>query len=402
MTDNELNDIIEKIKRGTVEIIPESGLIDKLKKSKENNKPLIIKLGADPSAPDIHLGHYVVLKKLRELQELGHEIVFIIGDFTGMIGDPSGKSKTRNQMTKEDIDQNAETYKVQIFKVLDPDKTRIEFNSNWFKKMDIYKFLELSSKYTVARMLERDDFEKRYKSKSPISILEFLYPLVQAYDSVAIKADIELGGIDQKFNLLVGREIQTRYGLEPQIVITMPLLIGLDGIKKMSKSLGNYIGITEKPNDMFGKVMSIPDELMKDYFILLTDIPESEINDKFKKLDSGELHPRAIKEELGKYIVEIFHSKSDAESAAEAFIKQFRNKEIPDDIPELQIDENNLILADLLFKLDLVGSKSEAKRLIKSNAVSINEEKIKKNDDIKITDGMISQVGKRKFAKVKH
>ena len=293
------------------------------------------------------------------------------------------------------------TYKIQIFKVLDPAKTKIEFNSSWFKAMDIYGFLNLCSKYTVARMLERDDFEKRFKEESPISMLEFLYPLVQAYDSVAIRADIELGGTDQKFNLLVGREIQERFGLPPQVIITMPLLIGLDGEKKMSKSLGNYIGITDPPNEMFGKVMSIPDRMMKDYFRLVTDLPEEEISEIFEKIDSQEVNPRDVKEELGKLIVEIFYSKAEAESAAEAFIKQFREKEVPEDIPVSAVEEDRMILSELLFKLELAESKGDAKRLIKSNAVSIDGKKIKDNGEMEIKSGMIIQVGKRKFVRIK-
>lgn len=401
MNKSQLQDIMKVIKRGTVEIIPEEELKEKIKKSAKKDRPLIVKLGADPSAPDIHLGHYVVLKKLRQLQELGHEIVFIIGDFTGMIGDPSGKSETRNQLTREEVEKNAETYKEQVFKILDPAKTRIEFNSKWFKDINIYDFLELSSKYTVARMLERDDFEKRFQAETPISILEFLYPLVQAYDSVAIESDIELGGTDQKFNLLVGREIQSRYDQEPQVIITMPLLIGLDGKKKMSKSLNNYIGITESPDEMFGKVMSIPDDLMEDYFILVTDFSEAEIESKIEGMGSGKLNPRNVKEELGKYIVELFHSKEDAEQAAQNFINLFRKGKTPDDIPESEISEESMPLADLIFSLNLTDSKGQAKRLIKSNAVSINDEKITENKEIEIKDGMILKVGKRRFARIK-
>ena len=389
---------IAELSRGTDEVLPEDGLEAKLKQG----RPLIIKAGFDPTAPDLHIGHTVLINKMRQFQQLGHDVVFLIGDFTGMIGDPSGKNATRPPLSMDQIKANAETYEAQIFKILDEDKTRVEFNSTWMGDMDAAGLIKLAARHTVARMLERDDFNKRYKSGQSISIHEFLYPLVQGYDSVALKADVELGGTDQKFNLLVGRQLQQDYGQEPQIVMTTPLLEGLDGVQKMSKSLDNYIGITEAPGEMFGKIMSISDDLMWRYFEVLSFRSLDDIAG-LKTAVAGGMNPRDAKFELGVEIVARFHDDAAAEAAKQEFISRFQQGAMPDDIPEksLASQEGQLGLAHLLKGADLVSSTSEAFRMIKQGAVRIDGERIEDRSlQIKAGSTHIYQVGKRKFARV--
>jgi tyrosyl-tRNA synthetase len=332
---------LEYLLRGSVEVISEEALYEKLEKSMSSGKPLKVKAGYDPTAPDIHLGHTLLIQKMKHFQDVGHEVIFLIGDFTGMIGDPSGKSIARKKMTKKDIAKNAATYKKQIFKILDPNKTTIVFNSHWMEKMSSSDFIELTSRYTVARMLERDDFHKRYKGQQPISIHEFIYPLIQGYDSVVLKADVELGGTDQKFNLLVGRELQKDFGQEPQVVFTMPLLEGTDGVQKMSKSLDNYIGITESPKEIFGKIMSISDELMIRYYELLSDISMSEIKKMRKKLKADTVNPKKCKVKLAKEIVARFYSTDEANNAEKEFENIFKKKELPHEMPQFNVKWNN-------------------------------------------------------------
>ncbi|KYO65218.1 tyrosine--tRNA ligase [Thermovenabulum gondwanense] len=396
----------EILKRDTAEIISPDELLSKLKKSYESKTPLKAKLGLDPTAPDIHLGHAVVLKKLKEFQDLGHEVILIIGDFTGMIGDPTGKSETRKQLTREEVMENAKTYKEQVFKILDPEKTTIRFNSEWLAKLNFEDVIVLSSRYTVARMLEREDFQQRFKEGKPISIHEFFYPLMQGYDSVALKADVELGATEQKFNILMGRTLQKEYGQEPQIAMLMPILIGIDGTKKMSKSLGNYIGINEPPKEMYGKVMSIPDEILIEYYNLATTIPKDEIKKIEKGLKDGSLHPRDVKMALAKEIVKMYHGLEEAKKAEENFIKVFQKKDMPDEMVEYFIPEDNLNpekkiwLPKLLSITGLASSNSEGQRLILQGAVKVNGERIENPVDIDLKEPVIVQVGKRKFAKI--
>jgi tyrosyl-tRNA synthetase len=389
------------IKRGTVEIIPEAELRLKLNKSLKENRPLRIKIGADPSAPDLHLGHTVPLRKLRQFQVLGHEVFFLIGDFTGMIGDPTGKSETRNRLTKEIVEANAKSYQEQIFKILDPELTKIVFNSSWCSKLVFSEVLDLTSRYTVARLLERDDFSIRYKQGKPISLLEFMYPLVQGYDSVALKSDVELGGTDQKFNLLVGRDLQSSFNQESQVIITLPLLEGTDGTGKMSKSLGNYIGINESPKNIFGKVMSIPDNLILKYFELTTDVSDTEIANMKAALNAGE-NPRNLKVVLGKTLVKLYHSGVAANEAHEEFEKVFKHKGVPDDMQEFQIKQD-ISLIDLVVAAGAIASKSEVRRLIKQNAVTIDNEKVgpEANPVFKLGESHVIKVGKRIFIKSK-
>jgi len=392
----------EIIKRGTVEIILEDDLKKKLERSYKERKPLKIKVGFDPTAPDIHLGHTVLLEKMRQFQELGHEVVFLIGDFTGMIGDPSGKTETRKPLTREEVLKNAETYKEQVFKILVPEKTVITFNSEWFGCMTALDICRLAGAETVARMLEREDFKKRFAEGRSITILEFLYPLLQAYDSVYLKTDIELGGTDQKFNLLMGRQLMKIYNMEEQIVIMMPLLEGLDGVQKMSKSLGNYIGINEPPDEMFGKIMSINDELMLKYYELLSHISIEELNELKKGIEAGKINPRDAKEALAVEIVTRYHNKELAEKAKDRFIKLFRQKDIPDDILSVEIkDEGEGVwIPKIMKEYGLVKSTSEAIRLIKQGAVRLNNEQIS-DSQTKIKKGeYILKVGKRRFIKV--
>ncbi|MBU0656469.1 MAG: tyrosine--tRNA ligase [Gammaproteobacteria bacterium] len=395
---DQIVDIISELGRGAEEILVESEFKEKLKKG----RPLRIKAGFDPTAPDLHLGHTVLINKMRQFQEAGHHILFLIGDFTGMIGDPTGKSATRPALTAEQVQQNALTYQEQIFKILDPDKTEVTFNSAWMSQLGSAGLIQLAAKYTVARMLERDDFSKRYKSGQAIAIHEFLYPLVQGYDSVALKADVELGGTDQKFNLLVGRELQRQYGQEQQIVITMPLLEGLDGVNKMSKSLGNYIGITDAPNDMFGKIMSISDELMWRYFELLSFRPLSEIKRFRQEVEQG-ANPRDLKFLLAEEIIERFHSSHAAVGAREDFIARFQKGAMPDEMPEVSLtsEAEGMPIATLLKTAGLVGSTSDAMRMIQQGAVKIDGNKIE-DRSLLIEKGIsaVFQVGKRKFAKI--
>ncbi|QIW15326.1 tyrosine--tRNA ligase [Pasteurellaceae bacterium RH1A] len=386
--------IIAELKRGVENIYSEEDLIEKLKE----NRPLRIKLGADPTAPDIHLGHTVVLNKLRQFQELGHEVYFLIGDFTGMVGDPSGKNTTRPPLTREDVLRNAETYKEQIFKILDPAKTQIVFNSHWLGELGTEGMIRLASNYTVARMLERDDFKKRFGNNQPIAIHEFIYPLLQGHDSVHLKADVELGGTDQTFNLLVGRELQKSAGQKQQVAITMPLLVGLDGEKKMSKSLGNYIGVTDAPNDMFGKIMSISDDLMWDWYNLLSFRSLEDIAQLKADVEAGK-NPRDVKILLAKEIIARFHTEADAEAAEQEFINRFQKGAMPDEMPEFTF-EGEFGIAALLKEAGLVPSTSEAIRSAQQGGVKIDGEKV---DDVKQNaqkGTFVYQVGKRKFARI--
>ena len=391
-------DELAQIKRGAHEILVEAELVERLKAG----KPLRIKAGFDPTAPDLHLGHTVLINKLRQFQALGHEILFLIGDFTGMIGDPTGKNITRKPLTREDVMANAATYEHQIYKILDPEKTTVMFNSQWMGAMNAADLIQVAARHTVARMLERDDFSKRYAAKQPIAIHEFLYPLIQGYDSVAMKADVELGGTDQKFNLLVGRELQKHYGQKPQVILTMPILEGLDGVQKMSKSLDNYIGISEPADEMFGKLMSVSDELMWRYFELLSFRPLQEIERLQQDVQQG-MNPRDVKFQLGQEIVERFHDKAAAENALAAFIARFQKGAMPDEMPELSIDANGgeIKIANLLKDASLTGSTSDAFRMIKQGAVRIDGERITdKGLSIAAGNTHVFQVGKRRFAKV--
>lgn len=396
---------LEIIKRNTVEIISEDELLKKLKRAQAENRPLRVKLGLDPTAPDIHLGHTVVLRKMREFQDLGHEVIIIIGDFTGAIGDPTGRSETRKQLTKEEILANAKTYQEQFFKILDPDKTKIMFNSQWLGELKLDKVIDLASRYTVARMLEREDFSERLKQGIPISIHEFFYPLMQGYDSVVLKADVELGATEQKFNVLMGRTLQKEYGQEPQIAIMMPILVGIDGVRKMSKSLGNYIGIDEDPNEIYGKAMSIPDEVMMEYFNLVTNLSKDEINQIERDLKNEAVHPRDVKMKLARLLVELFHGEEAAENAQNNFIQVFQNKNLPEDIPIYKIDTADLKqgmiwLPHLLKLTGLVSSTSEAQRLIAQGAVRIDNEKVTEPIELEVKSSTIIQVGKRKFINI--
>ena len=366
-------------------------------------KPLRVKLGLDPTAPDIHIGHTVVIRKLRAFQDLGHTVIFLIGDFTGMIGDPSGKNVTRPPLTREEVAANAETYKKQMFKLLDPDKTELRFNSEWMDKFTAGDFIKLTSKTTVKQILERDDFSKRMADEKPISLHELLYPLVQGYDSVALEADVELGGTDQKFNLLMGRNLQREFGQEPQVIITTALLEGLDGVNKMSKSLDNYIGIDEPPNEMFGKIMSISDELMWRYYELLTDTSVDDVNSMRFKTTNGGSNPRDLKVALAKQIIADFHDAASAEEAEAEFTRRFVNKEVPDEIEEKEVAGGNYKLADLLAETELASSKSEARRLIEQGGVKVNGEKAgTAAADVTVgSETVLLQVGKRKFLNVR-
>lgn len=389
---------IEYLKKGVVDFISEEELRRKLQRSIEIGVPLRVKLGADPTAPDIHLGHTVVIRKLRAFQELGHTAVFLIGSFTGMIGDPSGKTSTRPPLSPDDVRANAETYRTQIFKLLDPDKTEIRFNSEWMDKFTAADFVKLCSRVTVRQILERDDFEKRMREERPIALHELIYPLVQAYDSVELKADVELGGTDQKFNLMLARDLQKQYGQEPQVVMTTPLLEGLDGVQKMSKSLNNYIGITESAFEMFGKIMSISDELMWRYYELLTDLTPSEI-ERMKKSDEN---PRNLKANLAKLIIKDFHSEQAAKEAEEEFNRLFVRKELPEQMQEFELPAGKYEVSDLLFQTNLAASKKEAKRLIEQGGVKICGERVSNvKAEIELNGELVIQVGKRKFMKVK-
>jgi tyrosyl-tRNA synthetase len=399
-----IDEQVQYLRKGAVEIIREEELRAKLEKSAKTGKPLRVKLGADPTAPDIHLGHTVVIRKLRAFQELGHTAIFLIGDFTGLIGDPSGKTTTRPQLTREEINANAETYKRQIFKLLDPDKTEIRFNSEWMDKLGSDGFIRLAAHVTVRQILERDDFAKRLTEERPIALHELLYPLTQAYDSVALKADVELGGTDQKFNLLLGRNLQREYEQEAQVAVITPLLEGTDGVQKMSKSLGNYIGISEPPSEIFGKVMSISDDLMWRYYELLTDLSLDEIASQRKAAEKSERNPRDIKVELAKSIVADFHSKEDAVRAEEEFSRIFKNKQAPEDVVEQPLTSGLWKLPRFLVESGLAASIAEARRLIEQGGVSIDGERHTRNDsEISVSPErpLLVQVGKRKFLRVR-
>lgn len=397
----------EIIKRGTVDIVPEEELIKKLKKSKEENRPLKVKLGIDPTAPDIHLGFAVVLRKMRQFQDLGHEVILIVGDFTASIGDPSGKSETRPMLSAEQIRANAETFTSQFWLILDRSKTTLTFNGDWLGKMSFSDVVRETSRVTVARVLERDDFQKRLSEERPIGLHELLYPIAQALDSVEVKADIEMGGSDQRFNILMGRDLQEAHGQEAQVGLFMPLLPGLDGVQKMSKSLGNYIGITEPPKDMFGKVMSIPDNIMPAYFELLTDIPLAEIRQMEEGIKNGTFHPMEAKKRLAYEITKIYHSEEAAQQAKEEFERVFSQRELPTDIPEVAIAKSSIteegIWAPLLLvTAEMASSNSEARRLIQQGAVTLDGERITDpTSNVKIKDGQILKAGKLKFGKIK-
>ncbi len=393
---------LEYLRRGTVEIIEEEELLAKLKRAQETGRPLRVKAGFDPTAPDLHLGHTVLLRKMRHFQDLGHEVYFLIGDFTAMIGDPSGRSETRPPLTKEQVLENAKTYREQVFKILDPEKTKVVFNSEWMARFTAEDFIRLCAKYTVARMLEREDFKKRFESGRPIAIHELIYPLIQAYDSVALKADVELGGTDQRFNLLVGRDIQREYGQEPQVIITVPILEGLDGVQKMSKSLGNYVGITEPPREMFGKLMSISDTLMWRYYELLTDVPLAEIARWKEEVAQGRINPKELKMKLAKEIVARFHSPEAAEKAAAEFEKVFAKGGVPDELPEVAVPAGEVWLPRFLKDQGLVKSTSEGKRLLAQGGVQIDGQKIRQeNFLLEAGRDYVFRVGKRRFLRVK-
>lgn len=396
------------IERGVAEIVPVEDLVVKLKRSEQTGKPLVVKLGLDPTAPDIHLGHTVVLHKMRQFQELGHDTVLLIGDYTARVGDPTGRSETRKRLSDEEIKSNASTYERQAFKVLDPARTRLDFNSRWLSELTFAGVLELAAKCTVARMLERDDFSRRFRDNIPISIHEFLYPLMQGYDSVALKADVELGGTDQKFNLLMGRNLQREYGLEPQVAVTMPILEGLDGVQKMSKSLGNYIGIDEAPREMYGKTMSLADELMVRYFELVTGVSLEEVGSIGRGLAEGSVHPRDLKMRLAREIVTAYHNQEAAREAEDEFIRIFRKHEVPDEVADWKVDMSLLeagrinLPRDVLVPSGAVSSLSEARRLIKQGGVRVDGQKLGVDEsDLIPVDGMIIRAGKRTFIRLK-
>ncbi len=392
---------MEIIKRGTSEIIPEKELIKKLQKSFESGKPLNIKLGCDPTRPDLHLGHSVVLRKLAQFQELGHQAILIIGDFTALIGDPSGRNSTRPPLTETEIKENAKSYFEQAYKILDKEKTRIVYNSEWLGKMNFADVIKLASKYTVARMMERDDFTNRFKEGVPISMHEILYPLAQAMDSVAIESDVELGGTDQKFNLLVGRDIQRENDMEPQVILTMPILVGTDGVEKMSKSYGNYIGISDSPKDIYGRTLSIPDNVIYNYYEVATDISSEELANIKLILENGSVNPRDIKRTLARKLVEMYHSKDAAIQAEQDFDNIFINKGIPEDIPEYSADTNSMTIIDLIAAVKFASSKGEARRLIQQGGVSVDGEKIiELYQEVIFDSEKVLKVGKRKFIKL--
>jgi len=388
---------------GAVDVIPEEELLEKIRASRKLQRPLRVKYGADPSAPDIHLGHTVPIRKLRQFQELGHQVVFIIGDFTARIGDPTGRSATRKRLTPEEVKVNAQTYMDQIFKILDPEQTEVVYNASWFDRMNFTQVIELGAKYTVARMLERDDFKKRLSEERPVFIHELLYPLDQGWDSVEVKADIEIGGTDQKFNLLVAREIQRESGLTPQCVLTFPLLVGTDGVNKMSKSLGNYIGITDSPREIFGKTMSIPDNVMGDYLHLTLGYSRKDADHILREVDEGKIHPRDLKARLGRELVTLYHNASAAREAEEEFTRIFKQKENPRDIEELILTgegDEGIPLTTVIMKMGRANSRREARRLISGGGVSVNEERIESPEQTLHHGEYIVKVGKRHFRKV--
>jgi tyrosyl-tRNA synthetase len=398
-----IDEQIALIERGTVDVVSREDLAHKLIKSRESGVPLKVKTGFDPTAPDLHLGHTVLIQKMKHFQDLGHDIYFLIGDFTGMIGDPTGKSETRKPLTLDDVKRNAETYKEQIFKILDPEKTKVVFNSSWLGQLTSYDMIKLASQLTVARMLEREDFRVRFDNEKPISIHEFLYPLIQGYDSVVLKADVELGGTDQLFNLLMGRDLQRSWNQEPQVVITMPLLEGLDGVNKMSKSLGNYIGITETADDIYGKVMSISDTLMFRYYELLSDLTSDEIMILSQDMQDGKIHPKDVKKKLARELTTRFYGEEDATRAEDSFEQVFKHHGLPDNIPELVLEKANgeVWLPKLLVEAGLTESTSEARRLIKQQAVTLDNEKILDTEySVQPAGDILIKVGKRRFARI--
>ena len=394
----------EIISRGAVDILPEEEFRARLKESVEKNQPLRVKQGFDPTAPDIHLGHTVGIRKLRQFQDLGHQIVLIVGDYTALVGDPSGRSATRPRLSYEQVMANAETYQRQFFKILDRSKTEVHYNGEWFEKMSFRDIMELTAKFTVARILERDDFDKRFKANNPISVHELLYPLMQAYDSVAIKADVEIGATEQKFNLLTGREIQQDYGVRPQLVLTVPVLVGVDGHNRMSKSMGNYIGIDESPADMFGKIMSIPDNLIYSYFELITDIAAKELKQIKEGLSDSNINPMDLKKKLGEVIVRMYHSNNAAVEARTEFERVISRKELPDEITEFDCRDynGNVWIVKLMTDSEMASTNGEARRLIKGGGVCIDGDKIEnENLELSLRDGMILKVGKRRFLKLR-
>jgi tyrosyl-tRNA synthetase len=398
-----IDEQVSLIERGTVDVVSREDLVRKLKKSSESGVPLKVKTGFDPTAPDLHLGHTVLIQKMKHFQELGHEIYFLIGDFTGMIGDPTGKSETRKPLTLDDVKRNAETYKEQIFKILDPQKTKVVFNSSWLGQLTSYDMIRLASQLTVARMLEREDFRVRFDNEKPISIHEFLYPLIQGYDSVALKADVELGGTDQLFNLLMGRDLQRSWNQEPQVVITMPLLEGLDGINKMSKSLGNYIGITESADNIYGKVMSISDTLMFRYYELLSDLSADKIANLAQDMQNGKIHPKDVKKGLARELTTRFYGAEDAARAEESFEQVFKHGGLPENIPELTLEkaDGEVWLPKLLVESGLTESTSGARRLIKQQAVTLDNEKVVDTEyKVQPEGDILIKVGKRRFARI--
>ncbi len=397
---------LDYLRKGAVEIIREEELLGKLQRAVRDDKPLVVKVGFDPSAPDLHLGHTVVLRKMKHFQDMGHRVVFVIGDFTGLIGDPSGQSKTRPVLTKEQVRKNAETYRKQVFKILHRSKTVVEFNSRWLGKLGAAGFIQLASKYTVARILERDDFARRYKGGMPIGLHEFLYPLAQGYDSVALHADVEMGGTDQTFNLLVGRDLMREYGQEPQVVLTLPLLEGLDGVEKMSKSLGNYIGINEPPEEIYGKVMSISDTLMWRYWELCTDATMPQIEDLRRRVAAGERHPKDVKSDLARRIVADYHGQGAAEKAAAAFEKVFARRETPEEVREMRLasSEKPLWVPKLLVTLGMAKSNGEARRLIEQGGVSLDGTRLSdaaREIPAAPAASYLIKVGKRHFVRVR-
>ncbi len=396
----EVKSALTILKRGVVDLIEEEELIEKLERSLAKGTPLRVKAGFDPTAPDLHLGHTVLLRKLKQFQDLGHEIYFLIGDFTAMIGDPTGRSETRPALTREQVLANAKTYQEQVFKLLDPQKTKIVFNSEWFSKLTPEDIIRLCAKYTLARILERDDFKKRFQEGIPISLHELMYPLFQAYDSVALRADVELGGTDQLFNLLIGRDIQREYGQNPQVVMTLPLLEGLDGVQKMSKSLGNYVGIMEPPFTMYGKLMSIPDHLMWKYYELLTEVPLEEIAKMKEEVACGKLHPKTVKQRLARMIVAQYHDEASAKKAEEEFERVFSKKESPLEAESIEISAGKLYLPKFLKEIGMTKSTSEAKRLISQGAIDLNHQCIKE-EELNLTPGeYFMRVGKKRFLKL--
>jgi tyrosyl-tRNA synthetase len=394
---------MDVLRQGAVDLVSEEELAAKLERSRADDRPLVVKVGFDPSAPDIHLGHTVVMRKMKEFQDLGHEVVFVVGDFTGMIGDPSGKSKTRPQLTPDQIRANAETYEKQAFRILDPEHSRTAFNSTWLNELGSAGMIRLAAKYTVARMMERDDFRKRYEAQQPISLHEFIYPLAQAYDSVALKADVEMGGTDQLFNLLVGRDIMREYGLEPQVVLTMPLLVGTDGVDKMSKSLDNYIAIEDPADQMYGKVMSVSDETMWAYYELCTQLGADAVAGIRRDVDSGELHPKAAKQQLARAIVADFHDAAAAQAAEAEFEKIFAARGLPSEMPEHTIERDEpMWIVELVRACGFAASNGEARRLVQQGAVSLDGERVNEPEATVAADGAsrVLKVGKRRFARV--